>query len=130
MRTVLTAETKQAVEVKEVILLQIQFGDLCVRVWSGVVPLFVVPLLSETLVIDRFVKEIFLKERKIFPEQSTPVAIRPTFKSTLIILADATKSEGEEEGMVLAKRCFVSQSNGTFLLSLKHLSWSINEELA
>lgn len=55
--------------------MRIQLGDLYVRVHFSRVDKIALPLLVETSLIDRIVRNIFQKERRIVPIQSRPLAI-------------------------------------------------------
>lgn len=71
----LTGASRSNVIFDGVKLIHVRLGDLCFKAWFGVVTRMEVPLLLGTRFMDRFVKIIYLQERKIVPFHSHPVAI-------------------------------------------------------
>lgn len=58
----LQTASRQAMAVVEIILLHIGIGDLCSRIWFGVVDNLAVTVLFAPTYIDKFTKEIFPME--------------------------------------------------------------------
>jgi len=72
--------------VEGVILLHVRVGDLCVKVWFGVVPVLVTKVLLGTTYINRFVRGIFPPEQQVVPFHSRPIPLlKPPTASVLLV---------------------------------------------
>lgn len=60
------------------VLLHINLGDLCVRVWFGIDDSLVVEMILGTSLIDRLTREIFPAERRVVPWYFYPMTIHVT----------------------------------------------------
>lgn len=91
----LSAAANQPIPVIGVILLHVRLGDLCTKVWFGVVERLVTPCLLGTSFSDRFIKAIFCMDRKVVPIHSrvVPILASGTATSPVCALNDTAKPD-------------------------------------
>ena len=71
----LSAAANQPIPVEGIVNLHVRLGDLCVRVWFGVVDNLVAPCILGTAFQDQYVRAILPMDRRIVPLHSRPVPI-------------------------------------------------------